>query len=210
MGRYTGPSCRLCRRGGVKLFLKGQKCYTAKCPIEKRAFPPGQHGQLRVRLSDYGLQLREKQKAKRIYGMFETQFRRYFQTAQKSKGVTGQMLLQQLERRLDSVLYRIGLAASRRDGRQLIRHRMAAVNGRLVDIPSYQVKAGDVVQIVKKGSSGVPARVKQALEHTKDRQPPAWAQVDLEQLKGVIVRLPEKEDLELPVQEQLIVELYSR
>ena len=209
MGRYTGPSCRLCRREGVKLFLKGQKCYTAKCPIEKRAFPPGQHGQLRIKLSDYGLQLREKQKAKRIYGMFETQFRRYFQRAQKSKGVTGQMLLQQLERRLDSVLYRIGFAASRKDGRQLIRHRMVAVNGRLIDIPSYQVLTGDVVQIIK-GSDGAPARVKLTLEHTKDRPAPAWVQVDFDQLKGTIVRLPEKDDIELPVQEQLIVELYSR
>ena len=209
MGRYTGPSCRLCRREGVKLFLKGQKCYTAKCPIEKRAFPPGQHGQLRIKLSDYGLQLREKQKAKRIYGMFETQFRRYFQRAQKSKGVTGQMLLQQLERRLDSVLYRIGFAASRKDGRQLARHRMVAVNGRLIDIPSYQIRAGDVVQIIK-GSDGAPVRVKLALEHTKDRPSPAWVQVDFDQLKGTIVRLPEKTDIELPVQEQLIVELFSR
>jgi small subunit ribosomal protein S4 len=209
MGRYTGPSCRLCRREGVKLFLKGQKCYTAKCPIEKRAYPPGQHGQLRIRLSDYGIQLREKQKAKRIYGMFETQFRRYFQRAQKSKGVTGQLLLQQLERRLDSVLYRIGFAASRKDGRQLVRHRMVAVGARVVDIPSYQVHAGDVVQIIK-GSEGAPARVKLTLEQTKDRQAPAWAQVDIEQLKGTIIRLPEKEDIQLPVQEQLIVELYSR
>lgn len=209
MGRYVGPSCRLCRREGVKLFLKGQKCYTAKCPIEKRAYPPGQHGQLRVKLSDYGLQLREKQKAKRIYGMFETQFRRYFARAQKSKGVTGQMLLQQLERRLDSVLYRIGFAASRRDGRQMIRHRAIAVGGHVVDIPSYQVRAGDVIQVIKT-SDGVPARVKQALEYTKDRQPPAWIQVDHGQLKGVIIRLPEKEDAELPVQEQLVIELYSR
>ena len=209
MGRYTGPSCRLCRREGVKLFLKGQKCYTAKCPIEKRAFPPGQHGQLRIKLSDYGLQLREKQKAKRIYGMFETQFRRYFQRAQQSKGVTGQMLVQQLERRLDSVLYRVGFAASRKDGRQLIRHRMVAVGGRILDIPSYQVLAGDVVQIVK-GSEGAPARVKLTLEQTKDRPAPAWVQIDTDQLKATIVRLPEKADIELPVQEQLIVELYSR
>ena len=209
MARYTGPVCRLCRREGVKLFLKGVKCYTVKCPIDKRAYAPGQHGQLRVKLSDYGVQLREKQKAKRMYGILERQFKGYFQTAHKTKGVTGQMLLQQLERRLDNVMFRMGFATSRGEGRHMVRHRGVSVNGRPVDIPSFQVKAGDVVQVVP-GEDGWAKRTRQQLEITKDRPVPAWVQVDQKQLKGLVVRLPQKEDIGLPIQEQLIVELYSK
>ena len=209
MGRYTGPSCRICRREGMKLFLKGTKCYTPKCTIEKRAFPPGQHGQIRVKLSDYGIQLREKQKVKRLYGLLERQFRRYFGLAQKVKGVTGQMLLEMLERRLDNVLYRMGFATSRREGREMVRHRAVTVNGRLVDIPSYLIKVADVVQVAAQ-RKGQAARIKDNLERMKDHPAPAWIQVDAGQLKGMIVRAPQKDDINLPIQEQLIVELYSK
>ena len=210
MARYVGPGCRLCRREGLKLFLKGQKCYTPKCPIEKRAYPPGQHGQgRRVRVSDYGLQLREKQKAKRIYGVLERQFKRYFKVAQKATGVTGQVLLQQLERRLDNVLFRMGFATSRAEGRHLVRHRAVLVNGKRVDIPSYSVNVGDMIQIAEQ-SNGWMARVKQQVDVTKDRIIPPWIQVDAAHLKGMIVRLPQKDDAGLPIQEQLIVELYSK
>lgn len=209
MGRYTGPSCRLCRREGMKLFLKGTKCHTPKCPIEKRAFPPGQHGQIRVRLSDYGIQLREKQKVKRMYGVWERQFKRYFGIAQKTKGVTGQMLLEMLERRLDNVLFRIGMATSRREGRLMVRHRAVTVNGRVVDIPSYAVNVGDVIVIASK-REGQAARAKDNLERTKDRPAPAWIQIDREQLRGVVTRIPQRDDVGAPIQEQLIVELYSK
>jgi len=209
MGRYRGPSCRLCRREGMKLFLKGTKCYGQKCPVDKRAFPPGQHGQIRVKLSDYGIQLREKQKVKRIYGVWERQFRRYFGIARKTKGVTGQMLLAQLERRLDNVLYRMGLAASRRDARMIVRHRGVFVNSKVVDIPSYSVRVGDVVQVNPK-HDGQAKHVKDNLELTKDRPAAAWLQVDREQLRGVVVRNPERDDIGTPIQEQLIVELYSK
>ena len=209
IGRYIGPTCRLCRREGLKLFLKGQKCYTPKCPVEKRGVPPGQHGKIRIKLSNYGLQLREKQKAKRIYGTLERQFKRYFKIAQKATGVTGQMLLEQLERRLDNVLFPMGLATSRTEGRQLVRHRAVTVNGRLVDIPSYPVRVGDVIQVAP-GHDGWAARIKQNLEVTKDRPVPSWIQVDGPQMKGLIVRLPQKDDVGLPIQEQLIVELYSK
>ena len=209
MARYTGPVCRLCRREGIKLFLKGPKCYTAKCPVDKRAFPPGQHGQLRVKLSDYGIQLREKQKAKRIYGVLERQFRLYFQRAQKNPGVTGQLLLQQLECRLDNVVFRMGFALSRAEGRHLVKHGAVTVNSKAVDVPSYSVKVGDVVQVAKP-EGGWANRIKQQLEQSKDRQVPAWLQVDDKQLKGTITRLPQKDDVGLPLQEQLIVELYSK
>ena len=193
----------------MKLFLKGTRCYTPKCAIEKRSFPPGQHGQLRVKLSDYGIQLREKQKVKRMYGVLERQFQRYFGIAQKSKGVTGQMLLEMLERRLDSVLYRSGFATSRREGRQMVRHRAVKVNGRLVDIPSYTVKVGDVFEIAP-NRTGQMTRIKANLERMKDHPAPAWLQLDAEQLKGTILRAPQKDDIGLPIQEQLIVELYSK
>ncbi len=209
MARYTGPSCRLCRREGMKLFLKGTKCSTPKCPIEKRSFPPGQHGKIRMKLSDYGIQLREKQKVKRIYGVLERQFKRYFSVAQKAKGVTGQMLLETLERRLDNVLYRMGVATSRREAREMVRHRAVTINGRRVDIPSHPVKVGDVVQVAPK-RDGMAARMKDNLERTKDRPSSAWIQIDAKELKGVIIRAPQKDDIGLPIQEQLIVELYSK
>ncbi len=209
MARYLGPSCRLCRREGMKLFLKGTKCYTPKCPIEKRAFPPGQHGQIRVKLSDYGIQLREKQKVKRMYWVLERQFKRYFSVAQKAKGVTGQMLLETLERRLDNVLYRMGFGTSRREARQLVRHGAVNVNGRLVDIPSYSVDVGDVVQVAP-NREGHAQRIKENLERTKDRPLPAWITVDPAGLKGTILRTPQRDDIGLPIQEQLIVELYSK
>jgi len=193
----------------MKLFLKGTKCYTPKCPIEKRSFPPGQHGQLRVKLSDYGIQLREKQKVKRMYGVLERQFKRYFSIAQKTKGVTGQMLLEMLERRLDNVLYRMGVATSRKEGRVMVRHRAVTVNGRRVDLPSYSVKVGDVVQIAAH-RDGQSARMKENLERTKDHPAPSWIQLDAEQLRGTIIRTPQKVDIGLPIQEQLIVELYSK
>jgi len=209
MARYVDPVCRLCRRESVKLFLKGHKCYTPKCPVDKRGFPPGQHGQGRIKMSDYGIQLREKQKAKRIYGVLERQFKRYFQRAQKSRGVTGAMLLQQLEQRLDNVVFRMGFATARTEGRQMVRHRAITINGKIVDVPSYPVQAGDVVQIAG-GADGWKTRVQQNLDVTKDRPVPAWLQVDQKQLKGLIVRLPHKDDVGLPIQEQLIVELYSK
>ncbi len=209
MARYTGPSCRLCRREGMKLFLKGTKCTTPKCPVEKRAFPPGQHGQGRSKLSNYGIQLREKQKVKRMYGLLERQFRRYFSVAQKAKGVTGQMLLEMLERRLDNVLYRMGIATSRHEGRTMVRHRAVTVNGRLVDIPSYLVKVGDAIQVAPK-RDGQAARMKENLKRTEERLASAWIQVDRDQLKGTILRVPQKDDIGLPIQEQLIVELYSK
>lgn len=209
MGRYIGPSCRLCRREGMKLFLKGTKCYTPKCPVDKRAFPPGQHGQIRVKLSDYGIQLREKQKVKRMYGVLERQFKRYFGIAQKARGVTGQMLLEILERRLDNVLYRVGFATSRKEGREMVRHRAVLVNQRLVDIPSYTVKTGDVIEIAE-SRKGQSARIKDNLERMKDHPAPAWIALDAPKLKANILRSPQKEDIGLPIQEQLIVELYSK
>jgi len=209
MARYTGPAARLCRREGTHLFLKGTKCERGKCASDKRAYPPGQHGQIRVKLSDYGIQLREKQKVKRMYGMLERQFHRYFAIAQKAKGVTGQQLLEMLERRLDNVCYRLGFATSRREGRQLVAHRALTVNGRPVNIPSYQVKAGDVIQLGPQ-RKGQAARIKENLERTKNRPVPAWLQVDTGALTGVVTRTPAREDIGDAIQEQLIVELYSK
>ncbi len=209
MARYTGPVCRLCRREGMKLFLKGERCYTEKCAIEKRNLPPGQHGKLRkAKVVGYGLQLREKQKVKRIYGVLENQFRRYFEMADRTRGITGETLLQLLERRLDNVLYRLGLATSRAQARQLARHGHFTVNGRKVDIPSYQVKAGDVVG-VRAGSAENPA-IQHALEEVKGRGVPEWLSFDMGTMSGRIASLPTREQINLPVQEQLIVELYSK
>jgi len=181
-----------------------------KCASEQRAFPPGVHGQRRSRLSDYGLQLREKQKVKRIYGVWERQFRRYFGIAQKAKGITGQTLLQILECRLDNVIYRSGMSITRAEGRQMAGHGGVTVNGKPVDIPSYSVKVGDVVQIPTREKHGQAKRAKDNLERTKDRTVPSWLQIDAEQLKMMVVRLPEKEDVGMDIQEQLIVELYSK
>jgi small subunit ribosomal protein S4 len=209
MARYTGPVCRLCRREGMKLFLKGERCYTEKCAIEKRNLPPGQHGKLRkAKVVGYGLQLREKQKVKRIYGVLENQFRRYFEMADRTRGITGETLLQLLERRLDNVLYRLGLATSRAQARQLARHGHFTVNGRKVDIPSYQVKAGDVVGV--RASSAQNPAIQHALEEVKGRGVPEWLSFDPGTMSGRIASLPTREQINLPVQEQLIVELYSK
>ncbi len=208
MARETGPVCRLCRREGTKLFLKAEKCYTDKCPVKKRNFPPGQHGQGRHKASEYGLQLREKQKAKRFYGLTETPFRNTFDKAQTQKGVTGERFLQLLECRLDNVVYRMGLGGSRPEARQLVRHGHFTVNGRKVDIPSYRVKAGDRVAV--KESSRSLSRFGDLRELAKGRTLPEWLDVDYEKLEGLVVRLPERQDIDVPVEEHLIVELYSR
>ncbi len=206
MARYTGPVCKLCRREGVKLYLKGEKCFTDKCAITRRPFPPGQHGQGRRKLSEYGVQLREKQKARRTYGVMEGQFARYFEKAEKKQGVTGEVLLQTLERRLDNVVYRMGLASSRAEARQLVRHNHFAVNGRRVNIPSFLVKPGDVVE-VREASRQKP-RFKQVAQITS-RLVPAWLEVNSEALRGTVLRLPNRDEIDAPVQEQLIVEYYS-
>jgi small subunit ribosomal protein S4 len=193
----------------MKLFLKGERCYTEKCAIEKRNFPPGQHGKTRkAKLAGYGVQLREKQKVKRIYGVLEDQFRRYFETAERQRGITGETLLQLLERRLDNVAYRMGLATSRPQARQLVRHGHLQVNGRKVDIPSYSIRVGDVVSV--RASSQKDVGVQHALEEVKGRGVPEWLSFDAEKMSGRIVSLPTREQINLPVQEQLIVELYSK
>ncbi len=193
----------------MKLFLKGAKCFSDKCPIENRNFPPGQHGKDRkAKIVGYGLQLREKQKAKRIYFTNEGQFRNYYEKASSSKGVTGELLLQQLERRLDNVVYRLGLATSRRQSRQIVRHGHIQVNGRKVDIPSYQVKAGDEIA-VREASKKVPI-IAAALEYSSHQPTPNWLEIDRENMKGRVTAVPKREDVNLPVNEQLIVELYSK
>ena len=207
MARYLGPVCRLCRREGMKLFLKGERCYTEKCAIEKRNVPPGQHGRGRkAKLVGYGVQLREKQKVKRTYGVLENQFRRYFEAADRQKGITGELLLQSLERRLDNVVYRLGFATSRAQGRQLVRHGHFTVNGRKVDIPSYAVRPGDVVAV--RASSGQNPTIQHAMEEVKGRGIPEW--LTLDGLGGRVSQLPNRQQINLPVQEQLIVELYSK
>jgi small subunit ribosomal protein S4 len=209
MARYTGAVCRLCRREGMKLFLKGERCYTEKCAIEKRNLPPGQHGKLRkAKLAGYGLQLREKQKVKRIYGVLENQFRRYFEVADRTRGITGETLLQLLERRLDNVIYRLGLATSRSQARQLVRHGHFLINGKKVDIPSYSLKPGDVVSV--RGTSAQNATIQHAIEEVKGRGIPEWLTFDAGELTGRVNALPTREQINLPVQEQLIVELYSK
>ena len=209
MARYIGPVCRLCRREGMKLFLKGERCYTEKCAIEKRNLPPGQHGKLRkAKMVGYGIQLREKQKVKRIYGVLENQFRRYFEMADRTRGITGETLLQLLERRLDNVIYRLGLATSRAQARQLVRHGHFLVNGRKVDIPSYSVKAGDAITV--RATSAQNASIVHAMEEVKGRGIPEWLMFDSGQLTGRIQSLPTRQQINLPVQEQLIVELYSK
>ena len=209
MARYIGPVCRLCRREAMKLFLKGERCYTEKCAIEKRNFPPGQHGKTRkAKMVGYGVQLREKQKVKRIYGVLEDQFRRYFESAERHRGITGETLLQLLERRLDNVVYRLGLATSRPQARQLVRHGHFQVNGRKVDIPSYSVRVGEVLT-VRQTSKEAPA-ILHAIEEVKGRGIPEWLAFDAAGLSGRVVSLPTREQINLPVQEQLIVELYSK
>jgi small subunit ribosomal protein S4 len=209
MARYIGPVCRLCRREGMKLFLKGERCYTEKCAIEKRNFAPGQHGKSRKsKMLGYGIQLREKQKVKRIYGVLEDQFRRYFEQAERTRGITGETLLQLLERRLDNVAYRVGFATSRAAARQLVRHGHFTVNGRKVDIPSFSVKPGDVIAV--RQISRKSAAILHALEEVKGRGVPEWLQFDAEGMAGKIGSIPNRQQINLPVQEQLIVELYSK
>ena len=208
MGRDLGASCRLCRREGEKLFLKGARCYTHKCAISRREYAPGQHGVKRTKLSNFGLQLREKQKVKRIYHLFERQFRNYFEKASRSKGVTGTILLQFLERRLDTVMYQMGFAASRKQGRQIVGHGLVLVNGRKVNIPSFQVKVGDEIGV--KADPKIAKFIKNNIELNREHKLPAWVAVDEAALKGKILRLPQREDVSYPISEQLIVELYSR
>jgi small subunit ribosomal protein S4 len=209
LARYKDAVCRLCRREGMKLFLKGTKCFSEKCPIEKRNFAPGQHGKDRkAKVVGYGLQLREKQKAKRIYFTQEGQFRNYFEKAVRHRGVTGEMLLQQLERRLDSVIYRMGFGISRRQARQLVRHGHVSVDGRKVNIPSYQVSVGEEIAI-REGSRKLPI-LEQAKEFAAHQNAPNWLEIDRENFKGRVTALPKREDIQLPVNEQLIVELYSK
>ena len=208
MARMTGSVCRLCRRERVKLFLKGTRCYTPKCAVEKREYVPGMHGQGRQKLSDYGVQLREKQKVKRIYGVLERQFKFYFKSAGRSKGVTGSALLSMLERRLDNVVYRMGIAASRNEARQIVRHGHVSVSRRQVNIPSYQVSAGET--IVLGGTDKMKERFKTVLEQTKDQKKAGWLEILPENFKATIKKLPERADVQMPIQEQLIVELYSK
>lgn len=209
MANYTGPVCRLCRREGTKLFLKGSRCFSPKCAIDKRAYAPGQHGQgRRSKLSDYGHQLREKQKARRIYGVLERQFRRYFAQATRSKGVTGERLLQILETRLDNVVFRLGFADSRNQARQLVNHGHFTVNGRRVDIPSYLVKENDEIAVAEVSRSNT--YFKNLLETLAEHRTTDWLTLDVANLAGRVVRLPKREDIDIPVQEHLIVEKYSR
>src|SRR2546426_10697925 len=209
MARYIGPVCRLCRREAMKLFLKGERCYTEKCAIEKRNSPPGQHGKTRkAKLAGYGLQLRGKQKVKRIYGVLEDQFRRYFEAAERTRGITGVTLLQLLERRLDNVVYRLGLATSRPQARQLVRHGHFMVNGKKVDIPSYSVREGDVITVL--GRTQKNPTIEHAMEEVKGRGIPGWLAFDPATITGRITGMPTREQINLSVQEQLIVELYSK
>ncbi|ACM21941.1 ribosomal protein S4 [Geotalea daltonii FRC-32] len=208
MARYTGPSCRLCRRENTELFLKGERCYTDKCAIKRRNYPPGQHGQGRSKTSDYGVQLREKQKVRRIYGILENQFRGYFERADRLKGVTGENLLFLLERRLDNIVYRLGFASSRIEARQLVRHGHFTLNGKKVTIPSIQVKTGDTVELREK--SRKVASINESLEAVVRRGIPQWLELDKGAFKGSVKTLPVREDITMPIQEQLIVELYSK
>lgn len=208
MSRYIGPVCRQCRREGTKLFLKGDRCFTEKCGVERRAYPPGQHGQGRTRVSDYGLQLREKQKVKRMYGLQEAQFRLAMGSATRMRGRAGENLLSLLERRLDNVVFRLGFATSRAEARQLVRHGHFEVEGSKVDIPSFRVKTGMKVRL--RESSRQIARITEALAVLERRSLPGWLELDSENFEGVVKALPTREDITMPIQEQLIVELYSR
>ena len=208
MARYRGSVCRLCRREGMKLFLKGERCFTEKCSIERRNYPPGQHGQARPKFSDFGNQLREKQKVRRIYGVLERQFRKTVKDAERSRGVTGETLLALLERRLDNVVHRLGFTMSRAEGRQLVSHGHFTVNGRRVSIPSARVRKGDVVGLTERGKKA--ARIEEALQGIDTRAMPSWLSLDKEKKTGEVLADPVREELTLPIQEQLIVELYSR
>ena len=208
MARHTESVCRLCRRENLKLFLKGERCYTEKCAVDRRNYPPGQHGQGRKKVSAYGTQLREKQKVKRLYGVLENQFHNTFKKADRQKGITGEVLLMLLERRLDNVIYRLGFANSRNEARQLVKHNHFSVNQSRVSIPSYVVKPGDVVQLREKSKTIV--RIQEALESVARRGVPSWLELDKEQLRGNVKALPVREEITIPIQENLIVELYSK
>ena len=208
MARNTDSVCRMCRREGMKLFLKGERCFTDKCAIERRNYPPGQHGQGRHKFSEYSIQLREKQKVKRIYGVFERQFRRYFALAERSKGVTGETLLTTLERRLDNIVFRLSFANSRAEARQLVRHGHFKVNGRTVTIPSFLVDVGDTVTVRERSQK--VARIVEALELSQRRGVPDWLEINREGFTGTVKMLPQRADLTMPINERLIVELYSK
>lgn len=208
MARYTDSKCRQCRREGGKLFLKGEKCFTEKCPVDKRAYAPGQHGQQKSRLSDYGKQLREKQKLRRIYGVLERQFKNYYQEAARHKGSTGEDLLKMLESRLDNVVYRMGFGISRSESRQLVRHNSVLVNGKRVNIPSYQVQPNDLIEIAT--SSREQLRIKASLEAAGQRGIPEWLDVDVKAMKGTFKTVPERNDLPSEINESLVVALYSK
>ncbi len=208
MARYTDASCRLCRREELKLYLKGDRCYTNKCAIDRRAYAPGQHGQRKSKQTEYGMQLREKQKAKRIYGILEKQFRKYFDMAAKKKGITGSNLLQILETRLDNVVYRLGFGTSRKESRQLVLHEHFTVNGIRVNISSYLVSVGDVIQL--KDKSKKSAKFKEVIESTSSKVVPKWLEVDFEKMEGKVIALPDREDIDIEIKDHLIVELYSR
>ena len=208
MSRYTEANCRLCRREGQKLFLKGERCYSSKCAIEKRNFPPGQHGQGRKKVSDYGHQLREKQKCKRFYGLQETQFRNLFDKADRKKGITGENLLILLETRLDNVVFRLGLANTRRESRQMVNHGHILVNGKRLDIPSYRVKVGDVITLKERTFNS--DRMKDIVEANSSRIVPKWLDMDKKTLTGKVIALAQREDIDFEVEEHLIVELYSK
>lgn len=208
MARDTGSQCRTCRRETEKLFLKGDRCYTEKCAVERRQYPPGQHGQRRGKLSDYGVQLREKQKVRKIYGVLEKQFRRYFHIAEKKKGVTGEVLLQLLETRLDNIVCRMGFAPNRNSARQLVTHGHFLVNGKKVNIPSCNLQVGDTVEV--KEASREMDIIKDSLSKVEQRGIPSWIEVDFQNFKGKVLQIPTREEIQLPAQEQLIVELYSK
>jgi small subunit ribosomal protein S4 len=208
VARYTEAVCRHCRREGLKLFLKGERCYTDKCAIERRNYPPGEHGQARPKFSEYSIQLREKQKLRRIYGVLEDQFRRYFQQADRTRGVTGETLLQLLERRLDNVVYRLGFSTSRAEARQLVRHGHFRVNGRKVDIPSFSVRAGDQISVRER--SRKVTRIVESLELAQRRGVPEWLEIQPESFTGKVKALPSRADMTMPINEKLVVELYSK
>jgi len=208
VARHTGPVCKLCRREGLKLFLKGDRCLSAKCAVERRNYPPGEHGQRRSKASEYGLQLREKQKMKRIYGMHETQFRAYFEVAASQKGVTGENLVRLLEQRLDNVVYRLGFTQALGNARQFVRHGHVLVQGRRINYPSYQVETGDIVEVRDRGSSR--QRAAECLEAARSREVPAWLKLTKNQFRGEVVRMPEPADLTLPVDISKVVTLYAK
>ncbi|MEW5807236.1 MAG: 30S ribosomal protein S4 [Acidobacteriota bacterium] len=208
MAKYTGSACRLCRREGAKLFLKGERCFKEKCAIEKRNYAPGQHGRRKIKSFGYGLQLREKQKVKRVYGILERQFRSTFKKAERARGITGENLLTLLERRLDNVIYRLGFGSSKSQARQLVTHGHILVNGRKVDIPSYSVRVGDEISIKEASRKNEGLQI--SLEGVKGRGIPAWLELEADRFRGKVIALPARQDIVLPIQEQLIVELYSK